>query len=480
MPPRTLRTLAMLLLTALPPAFALSIAIPPFEEPVVEVLPPDSARTSATVLHTRSRNWLQFQLAPVGPCQQVVVDSVVVRDTALPDTGIRILPYGNPAPRRDLEVRWHLVQNPQRSVCQEVMASRQMLELPRARWNPGSDSLLLLWAPERIEAQGPLGRTERIVPSIVDQTDEMSGGICPNWSIVCKIGIREPSDTANHGAFLGLVRDQIAKGRPVVRIAADGSLRRAPMPPADPWTIASLGSRESPWNLGQQPLREEFPLRTVQSWGAVGVPATWVYPTGRRIVAWHNTPPVCCTRCDTICDPGPVGRTLSVSGFDVEVANDSTRDCAPGSPIDGRIAQDMAQDWIVFPDSAETRNGLLTRNLRPDLCGERIDAWPVVGDSVRYEGVGIALSELSGPTVGVRPHAVRRPARIVSTREGLRIETDFAPGTEWTVAARGPSGRILSSSSSRGRSVLLPLALRGAIVVEIRGPDGSERRLSIR
>ena len=387
--------------------------------------------------------------------------------------------FRNAAPRRDLEVRWHLVQSPMNSTCLEVNTSRQMVELPPARKSPDSDTLLSLWAPDRIEAIGPAGRVERVVPSIVDQTDEMSGRICPNWSIVCPFS-QWPPDTAERGRFLGLVADQIRRGLPVVRIAAAGEVRRAPMPRGDIATIANLGSGESPWNLGQQPLREEIPLRTVRSWGPAVAPADWIYPTGRRIVVWHNSPAVCCDGCDTLCNPGPVGRTVSVSGPDVEVSNDSTRDCAPGSPIDRQIAQDMARDWIVFPDSVEVRTGLFYRNLQPDLCGTRIDAWPISGDSVRFEGLGISLAELAGQVVGLRPRLEAHPARILPTREGLRVETPYAEGTEWRVAALDPSGRILSSTSSRGPSAMLALSHRGMVVIEIRGPDGVLRRRTVR
>lgn len=480
MPPRNRSFLAALILASSLPSFALSFVPPPPEDH--GALPVDSATVSATVLHTRSRSWLQFQVAPVEPCQRVVVDSVRVRDTLFSDTGkprIRA-PLLGAAPIRDLEVRWHLVQEPLRWACQEVRASRQMLELPKARWHADSDSLLARWIPGEIEARGPQDRTTRFFPTLVDQSGEANGLLCPSYSFRPCPFSSWPPDTALRGTFLAMVRERIRQGLPVMEVARDGGLRRTRMPDGDAATTASLGSRESPWNVGQQAWREDLLLRTVRSWGAARLPEAWTFPTGRRIVTWRNAPMLCCTNCDTICDRGPAALGVSVSGVDVEVANDSIRDCAPYSPIDHNAELDLVRHWVVFPDTGEVRTGLFTKSLRSPWCNSRPNAWPVVGDSVRYEGIGVALAELDGIVVGTTPRRSHPAPRIRATATGLDIRTGYGPDVRWTVVARDHSGRILSSTATSGPSALLAVSERGALLVEIRGPDGVVRRQAVR
>ncbi len=480
MSPRTLPLLAALLLLANVPSFALSIVVPPPEDH--GILPVDSARASATVLHTRSRNWLQFQLAPVGPCQRVVVDSVLVRDTLFADTGkpwIRISLPGA-APVRDLEVRWHLVQEPLRDVCQDVRASRQMVELPKARWNANSDSLLSRWAPGEIEARGPQDSAARFFPALVDQSGEANGLLCPSYSLLpCPFSMWPP-DTALRDTFLAMVRNRIHQGLPVVEVARDGGLRRTLLPDGDPTTTASLGSRASPWNLGQQAWREDVPLRTVRSWGSARLPEDWALPTGRRMVTWRNAPMLCCTNCDSLCDRGPAALGISVSGVDVEVGNDSTRTCAPFSAIDHDAELDLVRHWVVFPDTAELRTGVFTESLRNPYCNMRPNAWPVVGDSLRYNGLGVALADLDRIVVGTTTRRASPVAKILTTSTGLQVRTPYGSGTEWSATARDHSGRILSSISSRGPSATLVLAHRGMVLIEIRGPDGDVRMQAVR
>lgn len=480
MPPRNWFFLAASVLSSALPSFALSIVPPPPENH--GVIPVDSATVSATVLHTRSRSWIQFQLAPVEPCQRVVVDSILVRDTAFSDTGKPRIQVSLPgaAPVRDLEVRWHLVQEPRRDACLEVRASRQMLELPKARWHAGSDSLLARWIPGEIEARGPQDRNARFFPALVDQSGEANGLLCPSYSLLPCPFFQWPPDTALRGAFLAMVRERIRQGLPVMEVARDGGLRRTRMPDGDVATTASLGSRESPWNVGQQAWREDLPMRTVRSWGAARLPEGWLFPTGRRVVSWRNTPMLCCTDCDTICDRGPAALGVSVSGVDVEVGNDSTRSCAPYSPIDHNAELDLARHWVVFPDTAEVRTGVFTKSLRNPQCNSRPNAWPVVGDSVRYEGIGVALADLDGIVLGNTPRRSIPVAKILATATGLQVRTTYGPDARWTATARDHSGRILSSISSRGPTAMLAVSERGAILVEIRGPDGILRMQAVR
>ncbi|MBK8804795.1 MAG: hypothetical protein IPN71_22560 [Fibrobacteres bacterium] len=422
---------------------------------------PDSARLSFTVLHTKGRNWLQTQIEQVGSCQQIFVDSVRVLDTANA-TGDILEGFEGLAPRRSVVVHWQLAQKEGDSRCTNVTASRYLRELPSPRKRPYSDTLLNSWAPGKILARGPNARLDSLHALMVDQAGDLEPRACPAQD--CQIACIHP-DSAARSAFLVHLRERIAQGLPVVRIGRGGAPFRVPASIDDTAMVDGLGLMTK-WKAGNQVWGEDQPIRSVRSWGPTA-PAQWLKTTYRRFYRWQG---------DTLAGG------ISALGATVEVSNDSTFECwSPYLPdlFDRDMTQELSNDWLIAPDTAELRDGRLRTTFQRSICGFRERSWEIHGDSITVGCTRVALSDLE-QTLGTAPR--QRPSKllIMANATGLRIQPGLATGTPWAVAVRDASGRVLTRRDSREFEETISLSARGILVVEIRSGAGTIRRMVAR
>jgi len=450
---------------------AAAIMLPSDNAPVS---PPASARFSASVLHTRGSNQLQAQLDSIGACQFLRVDSVRVLDKPL-DTGL-VVTFLDAPPQRDLRVWWSLWQNPSDASCASARSSRHMLDLPVPFVRPGSDTLLRTWAPGRIEAIGPGGLRDTVIPERFNQAGVYDYEFCPMVDYWCG-HFETDSGLTGEQILARTIQDQLQAGRPVVRIARAGALRRS---------LVTLGSSNVeplgpalPWGRGNQAWAEDLPLRSARTWGSVPAPTEWSLPTGRRFYLWRNSPSPRCGDVDTLCPVDPERALVTTTGSDHLVSNDSTAYCSYFHPLDPRADTDLANDWLVLPDSVESRTGTFRRTLTPSPCGGRVNAWPIRNDSVLYGGTAVALASLDR-VVGVSRRAGVADFGCRATPHGLILRTGFSPGETWTARVRDLSGRILSTSTSRSPELALAFGAHGAFLVEIRSAQGSRVRSIVR
>lgn len=435
----------------------------------VEVPPHDTAKVSFTALHTLGRNWLQVQIAPVGACQQIVVDSVKVLDSALPQAdSSRVFHIG--APRRDVRVWWRLLQQLEESTCGNVVASRSMVELPRPPRSPASDTLLSEWAPGEVQALGPGGRSSRAFPDMVDQTSNIMGMVCPMYTIVCPIVIKDssaPKFTARD-VFMDSARVQFLRGLPVVRIKGTGDSVLVRIPQDSIPTSIDLGPRTM-WKAGNEASVEEIPVRTVRSWGGEA-PAFWRKRTGRHFYKWLNNPGPCCDNCDTLCQRGSFVEGISSSGPDVELSNDSTRGCR-ASTIQRDLKSALQGEWLVFPDSSELKTGRFKSTLENRVCFPgRMRAYPVQGDSFVFGSQRAPLTWLDEAVVGAIRPGKNLGVRIVSTSEGMIVRTGFRHGESWKARLIAPDGKTQEWVPSTMPELELGTGARGVLLVQISGP----------
>lgn len=212
---------------------------------------------------------------------------------------------------------------------------------------------------------------------------------------------------------------------------------------------------------------------TARSWGGKNVPKKWIKPTGRRIYKWINNA-LCCDHCDSLCVYP--GYSISSSGPDVELSNDSTRYCSPGQ-IDRNIVSDMAsKDWLILPDSAEVRTGRLNSTFHQRVCGGRYNSYEILNDSL----FGISLVALEQMTTGVFRPASSLPLRIAAVPQGLRFSAEVPAGETWNVKIVSLSGQILTQCRRDGQELVLPLAGHGAVIIDVRTPNGAITRKMIR
>ncbi|QQS06111.1 MAG: hypothetical protein IPK50_04275 [Fibrobacterota bacterium] len=425
------------------------------------VSPSDTARVSFTVLHTKARNWLQTQIEPVGACQYVFVDSVSVLDSAAVTGGIQTV-YLDGAPRRNVRIWWGLYQKASDSRCTSVTSARNLMELPNPHRSPRTDSLLTSWAPDQILATASNGRIDSGYPQTIDQAGDLERGMCPLYD--CMMMCLHPESAARE-AFLATMREQLAKGLPVVRITGAGPGIRVNASIDDTSAVRRLGPM-SKWRLGNLAWGEDQPIRTVRSWGAAA-PAQWLKTSGKRIYRWRN---------DTLAS------AISANGATVEVSNDSTFECErpdAANGIDRGLASDLARDWLIAPDSSEVRDGRLRSTFRHWYCGGRERSWEIHGDSITVGCARVALSDLE-QTLGTAPRNRLSKLLIMANATGLRVQPGLATGTPWSMVVRDASGRILTQRDSREFEETIPLAVRGILVVEIRSAIGATTRMVAR
>jgi hypothetical protein len=456
-------------LASMPGAHATEVvSVPPISDPGIlrppepsrRIEAPDSAKVSFTSLHTRGRNWLQVQIDSIGACQKLVVDSVKVLDTLLPNDGT-IDVFVGMLPRRDIRVWWSLFQDPQTTGCSRVTASRYMVELPPARKRVGTDSVITSWTPGEIEAVGPGTRVDREYPVGVDQAGDFLLIPCPMYE--CMRRLCSSNDTDSRAEFMGTLREQIAKGLPVVRIGKGQADERVEISLSDTARVGGLGPLTK-WNAGNLAWKDDLSIRTVASWGAAG-PKQWRAATGRVFYRWRNGV-VCCEGCDTLCQTD--SRTLGISsgGVELEVSNDSTFRCGWSTAYDPGMAQELSNDWLILPDSSEVREGRLTSTFFPRTCAGRLRAWKIVNDTIKGECAKVALSDLDAG-VGVTNRGSRSNLRVSSLANGIRVTTDALPGQKTTARLRDPSGRILSSVETSTSEIILPVEAHGFMVLEV-------------
>ena len=427
-----------------------------------EIAPADNAVISFSLLHTRSRNGLQVQLEPVGACQSLVVDSVRVLDTVLAGRA-PFLPVLS-APRRDVQVWWRLFQYPIATSCAKVEAALYLVELPNPR-EAMTDSVIPSWIPGGILAVGPNGRTERADIEVVDQSGGLLPRFCPTYHCygLC------PPDSVARSEFLGMIRQQIANGLPVVRVGRGGNPNRVPISIDDSSLVAGLGPL-SKWNAGNLAWKETVPIRSVASWGAAA-PRDWSINDGRVFYQWRNGV-VCCEGCDTLCEATSESRGISSRGATWSLSNDSTMRWCAGSGVDSTLVQDLSEhDWLILPDSAEVREGRLISTLSRGYCGGRAGAWKIVNDSVEWNCARFSLSDL-GQSLGVLKPTSHLDLRVFREAHGWRLETGLAAGERWTATLRDHAGRILSSAGFEGTAGQLAVEAHGLFLLEIRSSKG--------
>lgn len=461
---------ALLLALGAPPTAASGILLPQD----IPVAPPVSATFSATVLHTRGSNRLQGQLDSIGACQFLHIDSVRVLDEPL-NTGIFIT-YLDAPPQRDLRVWWSLWQSPSDASCASARSSRHMIDLPVPTTRPGSDTLLSPWAPGHIEAFGPEGRRDTVIPERINQAGVYQYALCPMVDVWCQYELADSLSAEQRLART--VQDQIQAGRPIVRITRAGSLRRTPIGLRSDSYLEQLGPA-LPWGRGNQAWIEDLPLRSARSWGGAPPPTTWSLPTGRRFYQWNNSAAPRCGNVDTLCPTDPVRALSTTTGSGWLVSNDSTAYCSYSNPIDPTADADLDSDWLILPDSLEILTGIFRRTLRPNLCVGRNNAWPIRNDSVRFGGTSVALAFLD--QVVAVPHRAQAPTFACrSTETGLLVHAGLEPGEAWSARVLDHSGRILSSAVSRSPDLSLSLGARGTFLVEIRTAQGRRVRSVVR
>lgn len=443
------------------PGFKISLT------PVTDTFPADTARISFTVLHTRDRNWLQMQIEPVEACQSLIVDSA--KGLAAPFDSGRLESAYFGVVDRDVRVWWRLLQAYGETGCSGVNASRYMVELPALSLSADSDGVFTSWLPREIEAIGPKGRVDRGFPEIVDQAGDATNMICPLYDCMM---LCYASDSAGRSAILKTIREQFQKGLPLVRIVSGGDAVRVRADIHDSQTVASLGIL-SKWSAGNLAWTEEIPIRTVRAWGA-DAPAEWKASNGRRIYEWRNGA-ICCDGCDSFCLGDSRAEGISSDGRSVEVSNDSTRHCDIEPGFDPGMAADLADDWLILPDSAEVRSGRLATTFRNLPCQGRRRAWRIVDDSISVACVRIAVADLEA-AVGVVPRAERFSPRVAWSPKGLVVSSGLPVGEPWTVRVLDPSGRILSNLASSSPDASVELEARGVLLVEVRSSRGAAWR----
>ncbi|HNY29881.1 MAG TPA: hypothetical protein PKO15_03250 [Fibrobacteria bacterium] len=425
------------------------------------MVPADNSRLSFAVLHTKGHNWLQARIESVGPCQQILLDSVWVADSADASGGGLTLYLGG-GERRTVGVRWNLAETQGDSRCAATTASKFLEELPRPRKHPRTDSLLGSWAPGKVVALGPGGRLDTLFPEVVDQASDLDAMICPLYD--CQIACLRP-DSAARAGFLENLRTRIGQGASLVRIAKGGDPERVVASLQDTQAVLDLGQL-SKWNAGDLVWGQDQPLRTVRSWGKT-VPTTWKMTTGRRFYRW---------RTDTV-----AGGILS-QGTEVEVSNDSTDQCwAPhlASVFDRGLTEALGSEWLILTDSSEVADGRLRTTFRVNGCGARERSWQIDGDSVVVGCVRVALADLDR-TLSTTPRQRVGTTLVMSTAEGLRVRPDRTGNLPWSVVVRDAKGRFLARRDSRDFEESIALSARGILVVEVRTTRGTLSRMVAR
>lgn len=436
----------------------------------------DAAKVSFTAIHSAHRNWLQVQVSPVGACQEVVVDSFRVLEERI-RTYVRC---GDPAgdivhlceilslelgdvPRRDLQVAWRLKPMDPATNCAKVKASRHLLEIPAPRRNSATDTLLYPWAIGRIDAIGPNGQRDTLDVSTVDQSGNLSGVPCPAYSIMCpnEIGFVGPDSLMafRRDSVLETLRQRVVAGQTLVRAGA---------------TAANLGTRKEvpfggltspfPWSAGNQAYAVTHPFQVRRSWGPGPVREILQRETGERVELWRNSM------------REPIGDTLSTSGPDLELSNDSTHLCDWLEMPDQTLASDLAKnDWLLFLDSTEARTGMLTTTFKKDRCGNRANAKAIRNDSVSLGGAWIPMA-LFDQALGVSPSSRRASALKVSTvASGVRVERPSNLTETVTVRVRTISGRLVTQATVLSSDLVIPLSGHGVFLVEAESPEGIAR-----
>ncbi|MEN9352853.1 MAG: hypothetical protein RL318_178 [Fibrobacterota bacterium] len=436
----------------------------------------ESTKVSITAIHSQHRNWLQVQVSPVGACQEVVVDSFRVLDERIRtfqrcgDTTSDIVRLCEDftfelggVPHRDLQVAWHLAAMDSSRRCGAVKASRHLLEIPAPRKSPATDTLLVPWVIGRIDAIGPNGQRDTLDAFRVDQSGSLLGLPCPAYSVMCpsEIGFIGPDSLMafRRDSVLETLRQRVVAGQTLVRVGA---------------TVVNQGIRKEvpfgglvlliPWNAGNQAYTVSHPFQVRRSWGPVQMRETLARETGERIELWRNSM------------REPIGDTLSSSGMDLELSNDSTHLCDWLKMPDQKLASDLAKnDWLLFLDTAEARTGMLTATFKRDRCGFRANALEILNDSVWMGGVRIPMALLD-QALGVSPSSRRAPTLKVSTvASGVRVARLSNLTEPVAVRVRTISGRLVTQATMLSSDLVIPLSGHGVFLVEAESPEGIAR-----
>jgi len=423
-----------------------------------------------TFIHTAHANWLSTLVHPVAACQEVVVDSIRVQDMASTDSlELRTSRMGSV--RRDAEVWWHLAgPRIEERGCGAVRAARRLDPVP----DPPSTATGGSWVVGRIEAHGAGGRTDTLVPTLVDQSGTANGVFCPD--LLC-MGAFPEWTAYQRDSIRGTLVDRIRRNLPLLRVGArtSGSPVLEEVPLSDSAAVAGLGTT-SPWNVGNHAWSEWQTVHVVEALGGTA-PPTLLVPDGRRVYQWSGVGGLCCENCDTVCNLYPPGDTVAYTGGNLILSNDSTWSCF--GQIDTRLASDLSRDWLILPDSAEVANGKLMATFHPYSCGGRTNAFEILNDSVDDQGVWIGLSELE-EALSVGPGPVHPSLHARPVLQGWEVDWGNSSGDEASIRLSGPDGRIIFRGTTRNGQLLVPVAGHGIVFLEATRSDRTERLRLVR
>jgi len=424
-----------------------------------------------TFIHTAHANWFSTLVHPVAACQELEVDSIRIQGMS-PVDSLELWTLRAGGVRRDAEVWWHLGgPRPSERGCGSVRAARRMDPVPAPLPASTSDS----WVVGRIEAHGPDGRLDTLIPTLVDQSGRANGILCPE--LLCLGGLPEWT-SVQRDSIRGTLVDRIRQNLPLLRIGAavPGATTLQEVSISDSAAVVGLGTT-SPWNVGNRAWTEWKPVHVVAAWGGTA-PSALLVPDGRRVYQWSGVGGLCCENCDTICDLYPPGDTVAYTGGNLVLSNDSTWSCS--GEIDTRLASDLSDDWLILPDSVEVAAGKLSSTFHPLFCGGRTNAFKIRNDSVDDQGVWIGLSELDEVlAVGVAPnHSVALNVRAVS--RGWEVEWQNLLGEETSIRLSRPDGRILFQCTTRDAQALVPNTGHGIVFLDATRSGRTERLRLVR
>jgi hypothetical protein len=334
-----------------------------------------------------------------------------------------------------------------------------MLEIPAPAQTPGSDTLLGSWAVGRVDAMGPNGR-DTLAPELLDQAGDLRAFACPVYDVWCPMeqGFwgTDSALAVRRDSVLQDLRQRVAAGQALVRVGA--TVANQGLRKEIPWGGTAVSSR---WEAGNRTFSVSHPMQVLRSWGPVPARALLERETGERIDLWKNV------------GLAPIGDTLSTSGLDLELSNDSTHLCDWLEMPDQTLASDLARnDWLLFLDSTEARTGMLTTTFKKDRCGIRANAEAIRNDSVSLGGAWIPMALLD-QALGLSPSSRRAQAiRVTSVPGGVRVAQDAGLTESVKVRIRTVSGRLVALALLTSRETVLPVSGRGIFLVEAEGAEG--------
>ncbi|MEN9352852.1 MAG: hypothetical protein RL318_177 [Fibrobacterota bacterium] len=444
-------------------------------QPLVVVVPPaaaavapgDTAKVSFTTIHSAGRNWLQTQIAPVGACQEIVVDSIRASDTVRVDSLGRKEDYFDGI-HRAAHVWWHLQEIVPSHNCGSVKASRRLDSVAHPRKHPRTDTLLTRWILDKVVAHGPSGRLDTATANLVDQAGEK---LCPTVSIWCPGPFNMDDSTRPVPDYLDSLKRRIAMGLPVVVVGPMGDNKAVEIKGnvLDTNLVHGLGI-PSFWATGNEVSTFRHDFKPLRAWGTE-LPKSLSKFSARKVYQWRNTRPACCQNCDTVCGEWPANE-ISTSGLDLTLSNATTERCEQFEWVDQDLAPALeGNQWLLLPDTSEIRTGRLWSTFNGQFCGGRRNAIQVVNDTVRWNGAELSLLALE-QALGVAAKRQAPKVVISATSSGLRVIADPASSGLAQVLVRSVSGRVLTQSPMTTAELNVPLSGHGIFLVEVRGRQG--------